>query len=309
MVVDVGHAPTLPVGTLRLVDEPVRAGAAVTVVAGAEDVGDELRRAGFAVIEVAGVDDVDANASPAPVAAVVRWPVRRVGLGGLGVPVLVVIDAGDGADAAIEDALQRGAHDVILSSATRAELTARVRAAGRTDSGVRELQSLARTDELTGLSNRRHLDEHLEMLAAMARRQRSTFSLLLIDVDRTRRINDEHGHAAGDAVLLAIAQRIVAALRTEDVAGRWHGEEFVVLLPHTELDGAWRLAERIRASICDQPVDLDDGRDVVVTVSIGCAEGFGDDVDDHLRRAQAAVDEAKAAGRNKVIASTTSAVR
>ena len=109
------------------------------------------------------------------------------------------------------------------------------------------------------------------------------FSLLLIDVDRTRRINDEHGerrrrHRAGGG-----RPPDPVALRGEDVAGRWAGEEFVVLLPHTELDGAWRLAERIRASVCDEPVDLGDGRDVMVTVSIGCAEGFGDDPDDHLR--------------------------
>jgi two-component system cell cycle response regulator len=155
------------------------------------------------------------------------------------------------------------------------------------------------------LANRRHLDEHLEVVSAMARRQRAIFSLLLIDVDRTRRINDDHGHTAGDLVLRDVSQRIVAALRTEDIAGRWHGEEFVVLLPHTELDGAWRLAERIRASVCDEPVDLGDGKDVMVSVSIGCAEGFGDDLEDHLRRAHAAVDEAKAAGRNKVIADTS----
>jgi two-component system cell cycle response regulator len=142
------------------------------------------------------------------------------------------------------------------------------------------------------------------MMAAMARRQRSTFSMLLIDVDRTRRINDEHGHDAGDAVLVAVARRIEAALRAEDVAGRWHWEEFIVLLPHTDLDGAWRLADRIRAAVCDEPVDLGDGRDVLVTVSVGCAEGFGDDVDDHLRRTQAAVDEAKAAGRNRAVADT-----
>lgn len=267
-----------------------------------------LRDAGFVVVPVAGVDDVEVHGEAAPVAVLVRWPVRHVGLGELGVPVLAIVDASDDTDelaASIADAVLRGAHDVVLSSASPAELVARLRAAERTAVGMRELQSLSRTDELTGLSNRRHIDEHLEMMSAMARRQRSVFSLLLIDLDRTRRVNDEHGVKAGDLVLADIARRIVVALRTEDVAGRWHGEEFIVLLPHTELDGAWRLAERIRASVCDEPIDLGDGRDVLVTVSIGCAEGFGDDLHDHLRRAQAAVDEAKAAGRNKVVADTT----
>lgn len=293
-------------------DEGARPGAAVAVGPGTEGVAAALAAAGYTVVEVARVDDVEVHGAAAPVTVVVRWPVPHIGLGELGVPVLALVDAGDGGDhggadvaGAIHEATERGVHDVVLSTAGPAEVVARVRAAERTATGMRELQALSRTDELTGLSNRRHVDEHLEMMSAMARRQRSMFSLLLIDVDRTRRINDELGHEAGDAVLVAVSRRIVAGLRTEDVAGRWHGEEFVVLLPHTDLDGAWRLAERIRASVCDEPVDLGDGKDVMVTVSIGCAEGFGDDLHDHLRRAQAAVDEAKTLGRNKVVADTS----
>ena len=277
----------------------------MAVVADAADASGVLRAAGFTIVEVEGVDDVEVHGERAPVAVVVRWPVRFVGLRELGIPVLALVDVGPDVEALIDDAVQRGAHDVVLATATPAELVARVRAAERTATGMRELKALSRADDLTGLGNRRHLDEHLEMMSAMARRQRSTFSLLLIDVDRTRRINDDHGHAAGDAVLVDVARRIVAALRMEDVAGRWHGEEFIVLLPHTDLDGAWRLADRIRASVCDEPVDLGDGTDVLVTVSIGCAEGLGDDVEDHLRRAQAALDGAKAAGRNKVVADTS----
>jgi two-component system cell cycle response regulator len=288
------------------VDERARPGAAVAVGPDLADVAPTLRDAGFVVVEVGAVDEVEVHGEGAPVAVIVRWPVRHVGLGELGVPVLAWIDEGlSDLEAVIEDAVQRGVHDVLLAGVTPAELAARVRAAERTATGIRELQARSRTDELTGLANRRHLDEHLEVVSAMARRQRAIFSLLLIDVDRTRRINDDHGHTAGDLVLRDVSQRIVAALRTEDIAGRWHGEEFVVLLPHTELDGAWRLAERIRASVCDEPVDLGDGKDVMVSVSIGCAEGFGDDLEDHLRRAHAAVDEAKAAGRNKVIADTS----
>jgi two-component system cell cycle response regulator len=291
------------------VDEQV---AVVAVVTGAEAVAPVLSDAGFLVAPIGSLDEVEVHGEGAPVAVVVRWPVRHVGIGELGVPVVALVDAtdgegegeghGDDVEAAIADAVQRGAHDVVLSSAPAGEVVARVRAAQRMATGLRQLQALSRTDELTGLSNRRHLDEHLEMMSAMARRQRSVFSLLLIDVDRTRRINAEQGHAAGDAVLVEIARRIVAGLRAEDVAGRWHGEAFIVLLPHTDLDGGWRLAERIRASVCDEPVALDGDRDVVVTVSIGCAEGNGADLEDHLERAQAAVDDAKAAGRNKVVA-------
>ena len=277
----------------------------MAVVPGAGAVADVLRDAGYTVVEIPSVSDVDVQGESSLVAVFLRWPVRHVGLGELGIPVLALIDAEGDVDTDIADAQLRGAHDVVLTSASDGEVVARVRAAERTAAGMRHLFLRSKVDELTGLANRRHMDEHLEMMSAMARRQRSSFSLLLIDVDRTRRVNDEYGERAGDTVLAEVAHRIVVALRTEDVAGRWHGEEFVVLLPHTELDGAWRLADRIRASVCDAPIDLGDGRDVMVTVSIGVAEAFGDDADDHLRRAQAAVDEAKAAGRNKVVADTS----
>jgi diguanylate cyclase (GGDEF)-like protein len=271
----------------------------VTIVGDDPEVAEVLRRAGFEVGGVATVGDVDAPAAGGPRAVVVTGGVRHVALGELGVPVLVVVD--DTADA-IEDALRRGAHDVVRRPVVEAELVARVRAAARLSDAWRHLDDASRTDPLTGLATRRHLDEHLDMVAAMARRQRRPFSLLMVDVDRTRRINDEHGHAAGDSVVAAVAQRLTAGLRSEDVAGRWSGEEFLVMLPHTPLDGAWRLADRIRGNVCDEPVTLGPGADVVVTVSIGCAEGYGDDVEDQLRRAQAALDDAKASGRNKVVA-------
>ncbi len=140
------------------------------------------------------------------------------------------------------------------------------------------------------------------MAGSMARRLRTPFSLLMIDVDRARRINEDFGHNAGDAVLAEVARRIASGLRSEDVAGRWSGEEFLVTLPHTPLDGAWRLADRIRAAVCDAPISLGGGDDVMVTVSVGCAEGSGDDIEHQLNRAQTALDEAKSAGRNRVVA-------
>lgn len=282
--------------------------ATVAVVTGAEAVVDVLSDAGFLVGQVGSLEEVEVHGEGAPVVVVARWPVRHVGIAELGIPVLALIDpSGSGADveATIADAVERGAHDVVLTTSSPAEILARVRAAQRTASQTRELQARSRIDELTGLPNRRQLDEHLEILSATTRRQHSTFSLLLIDVDRTRRINDQHGYPAGDAVLVGISRRIGAALRTDDVAGRWHGDEFVVALPHTDLDGAWVLAERIRASVCDEPIPLGEDADVLVTVSIGCAEGTGADLEGHLRRAQAAVDEAQEAGRNKVVADTT----
>lgn len=256
------------------------------------DVTDAVSTAGYEVRPVGSLEDVAAGGA---VAVLVDGPApggAAGGLEGLGLPVLVVVEADGGG---VDEALAGGAHDVVRRPLVPAEVRARLRAAGA-------VADAARTDSLTGLATRRHVDEHLEMVSSMARRLRTPFSLVMIDVDRTRRINDEHGHTAGDAVVAEVARRVSAALRSEDVAGRWSGEEFLVMLPHTPLDGAWRLAERIRASVCDEPVALGAGADVLVTVSVGCAEGFGDDVEEHLRRAAAALDDAKAAGRNKVVA-------
>jgi two-component system cell cycle response regulator len=283
-------------------------GATVAVVglSGSDAVVGVLRRGGYHVVELASVDDVEVRGASAAVAVLVRWPVRHVGLGELGIPVVAWVE-GTGVDGErdIAEAGQRGAFDVLRSSAPSAEVVSRLRAAERHARLAADLVELARTDELTGLSNRRHLDEHLQMVSSLARRQRTLFSLLMVDIDRTRRVNDEFGHSAGDRVVVEVARRLQSRLRAEDVAGRWAGEEFVVLLPHTDIDGAWRLADRIRATVCDEPIDLGGGRDVLVTVSIGCAEGYGDDLDDHVRRATAALDEAKAAGRNKAVADTS----
>ena len=264
------------------------------------DVAASVAEAGYRAVQVASLDGLEAAGADDPIALLAGPDVRHIGLGELPVPVVVVV-AGDDPKV-IHSALQRGAHDVIRHPIVAAELAARLRAADRVTHVRSALREASRTDELTGLATRRHLDEHLAMAASMARRLGTAFSVVLLDVDRTRRINDEHGHLAGDEVLTHVAKRLASALRSEDIAGRWGGDEFLVVLPHTPVDGAWRLADRIRGSICDEPIDLSSGGDVVTTVSVGCAEGFGDDLEAHLRRAGAALVEAKESGRNKVVA-------
>jgi two-component system cell cycle response regulator len=226
------------------------------------------------------------------------------------VPVIAVTADPSGADATT--AIELGALDHVRTPVDAGELAARVRAALRLrevqDQLLRttaELQDAVHTDLLTSLPNRRHLVEHLARTASAARRQRALMSLLMVDVDHFRRVNDAEGHAAGDAVLQAVAARIKAVLRTEDMAGRWGGEEFLLVLPATDVEGAWRLGERVREVVSGDPIGVGGDREIVVTVSIGCAEGHGDDVDDHLRRADRALAEAKAAGRNRVSRDTT----
>ena len=205
----------------------------------------------------------------------------------------------------VVDALRLGAHDYLRKPFDHAELIARVTAAARVKALHDELQRRAdeldrvsRTDTLTGLYNRRHLDEHLRSMVSGAKRRKQWLAVLMVDVDHFKNVNDTLGHAAGDEVLCEVARRLTRGLRAEDVAGRWGGEEFLVLLPQTDLDGALVAAERLRSLIAGGPVRLADGT-VPVTVSVGCASGLGPEGEDLVQRADAALYDAKEAGRNR----------
>lgn len=168
------------------------------------------------------------------------------------------------------------------------------------------------TDSLTGLYNRRHLQHRLAQEVTRALRYGQALACLFVDADHFKRVNDRFGHAAGDQVLTALAQRLRTRLRTSDLATRYGGEEFAVLLPQTSLDNACRLARSIRDAIAAEPVVTDDGSRIDVTVSIGVAalpatrsEGPADKVGEALlEAADQAVYQAKAAGRNRVVCAT-----
>ena len=165
------------------------------------------------------------------------------------------------------------------------------------------------TDVLTGWNNRRYLSVRLGEELARARRDRTGVICLMLDVDFFKHVNDNWGHAAGDAVLREIAQRIDSQVRASDVAARYGGEEFVVLLPNTEVGSATVLAERVRKAISATPFDLPCGDTVTVTVSIGISEVYPGPHDEDLKtigdsliaRADVALYAAKSAGRDRVI--------
>jgi two-component system cell cycle response regulator len=207
----------------------------------------------------------------------------------------------------VVEALRLGAHDYLRKPFDHAELIARVTAAARVKAlhdelqrRAEELDRMSRLDALTGLHNRRHLDEHVRATVSAAKRRKQWLAVLMVDVDHFKEVNDSLGHAAGDEVLCEVARRLTRALRAEDVPGRWGGEEFLVLLPQTDPDGAAVVAERVRSLIAKGPVKLADGQ-VPVTVSVGLASGLGPDGDDLVHRADTALYEAKAAGRNRVV--------
>ncbi|HEX9050537.1 MAG TPA: GGDEF domain-containing protein [Anaeromyxobacter sp.] len=165
---------------------------------------------------------------------------------------------------------------------------------------LEELARLAREDALTGLPNRRAFDEALAREVARAERSGAPLAAVAIDVDRFKRVNDEHGHAAGDAVLAAVAGRAASALRAGDLLARTGGEEFAALLPGADLAAAAEAAERIRAAVAAADVEAG-GVALPVTVSLGCAaREAGETGPALLARADARLYAAKAGGRNRV---------
>jgi diguanylate cyclase (GGDEF)-like protein len=156
-------------------------------------------------------------------------------------------------------------------------------------------------DSLTGLWNRAEILEFLEREVRRAVRSRNPLGVLMLDIDHFKRINDAHGHVAGDEVLNAVAQRLPANIRSCDGAGRYGGEEFLLVLPDCELHQLKAAAERIRADIGSRIVRTFCGP-ISVTVSVGCAVGIvaADSAEDLLRLADEALYEAKRRGRNCV---------
>ena len=163
-----------------------------------------------------------------------------------------------------------------------------------------QLEHMARTDALTGLSNRRDFYEKAGNEIARSRRSGQPFCVLMLDVDHFKTVNDQYGHAGGDDVLRQLAHRLTAQLRTVDVPARVGGEEFAVLMPETLLADAALAAERLRTALQASPVTLHDGRSLRITVSLGLTQwsAADADIDTALQRADAALYRAKDAGRN-----------
>lgn len=161
------------------------------------------------------------------------------------------------------------------------------------EAALATIRVLATTDELTSVSNRRHMNEVLE-------EEQGSACVALIDIDFFKQINDRHGHAAGDAVLRAVAHRLRAGLRPGDVLARWGGEEFLVLLPATSLDDAHAFVESLRAGMAGLAVPGVDAH-LRVSFSAGLAARHGrEPFSDTINRADKALYRAKAAGRDRV---------
>jgi len=157
-------------------------------------------------------------------------------------------------------------------------------------------------DPLTGLANRGSTLADLQARFELSHRHNRPMSIIMVDLDFFKKINDSFGHRAGDRVLKAFGERVLQKLRGTDIAGRIGGEEFLIILPETELEGALQLGERLRAAIADPPMEWE-GRALTVTCSLGVAERSPEDRDGGalLGRADAALYGAKHHGRNRVV--------
>ncbi|HZV24706.1 MAG TPA: diguanylate cyclase [Acidothermaceae bacterium] len=163
------------------------------------------------------------------------------------------------------------------------------------------LAFLARTDTLTGLSNRLHITEELEQLLIDARQQRFPVCVLMIDIDHFKDLNDTFGHRAGDFALRHVAHRLNTSLRHGDLLGRWGGEEFLAVLPDTDMTQGMVVAERVCNLVAGTPIEVgSDGGLVAIHTSVGIAEFADDTIDTLVDRADLGLYEAKAAGRNTV---------
>jgi diguanylate cyclase (GGDEF)-like protein len=165
-----------------------------------------------------------------------------------------------------------------------------------------QILETARTDPLTGAANRRRFDERLQEELERLKRGDSVLSLALADVDHFKQVNDQFGHPAGDAVLKALVQTMLAGTRPYDLVARWGGEEFVILLPQTGAEAAFQVAERIRLAFAAQIVPAVNR---AITVSFGIAAALpADSAETLLARADAALYRAKSGGRNRVCAAS-----
>lgn len=212
-------------------------------------------------------------------------------------------------------ALDMGANDLLSSGQDLDELAIRLkkqierkRTNDRLRANMRDGLRAAVCDPLTGLYNRRYAVPHISRLADRAHQQMRPYALLLADLDFFKQVNDDHGHAAGDAVLVTLAQRLKDNLRAADLISRWGGEEFLVAMPDSDRIAAKRTAERLCRIMARQPVTLPGGTRLTITLSIGVAIGKPDaDLSplDLVEQADQALYAAKNKGRNTVVMADT----
>ena len=224
-------------------------------------------------------------------------------------PLLAIAD--ESGEERLSKALELGVNDYITRPIDQNELLARsttqLRRKRYTDflrESVQNTMEMAIKDALTGLYNRRYLETHLANHVKQAEERGTPLSVLILDIDHFKKVNDTYGHDGGDEILVEFAKRISDNVRRIDLPCRMGGEEFVVIMPETDRELAQSVAERIREVVAENPFKIvSSGLDATVTTSIGigCYYGQGDSPEFILKRADLGLYRAKAEGRNRVI--------
>lgn len=224
-------------------------------------------------------------------------------------PILLVVEAED--ESRLLRGLDIGVNDYLQRPIDRNEMRARVRTqirrkryTDRLRDSVHQTMEMAVTDALTGLHNRRYLESHLSSLVEQSVARRKALSLVIVDIDFFKKINDTYGHDVGDEVLKEFAARIRKNIRGIDLACRFGGEEFVIVMPETDSGLAYMVAERLRQRIAAEPFLVSGGAntlDVTVSLGLSAINPEGDTPAAMLKRADEALYEAKRSGRNRVV--------
>lgn len=223
-------------------------------------------------------------------------------------PIILIADEADRPK--VVRALDLGVNDFIMRPVERNELAARVRTQIRRQRYATELRhsvnqtmAMAVTDDMTGLYNRRYFERHLGVMLSKAQSQGRDMALMILDIDHFKAVNDTYGHDIGDSVLKEFANRLKRNIRGVDLACRFGGEEFVVLMPDTDFRQAESIAERVRQSVAERSFEAGAGRMIGVTVSAGVTlnESLTDTPETLLKRADVALYRAKREGRNRVV--------
>jgi two-component system cell cycle response regulator len=219
--------------------------------------------------------------------------------------IYTIVITASGDERRLEESLDAGADDFIRKPVNMTELRARLRSASRLVRVQKQFRQLAETDSLTGAANRRAFMQYLEMETENARRHEIPVSVVMVDLDHFKSVNDTYGHAIGDKVLIETVKTLQSCLRDRDMLGRLGGEEFAVVLHKTDLDCAGDAAERLRSAIEALKIESDDGRAIPVTASLGVTTAQShiglDTPDSLLQVADEALYEAKNTGRNRVV--------
>ena len=224
------------------------------------------------------------------------------------IPIIFITAKMD--EESIEKAYEAGGMDYVTKPFKPKELFARIKTQLQLRALIQELESsknalkhLSETDPMTDLCNRRYFNHTSKSIMELAKRDKTVLTVVMLDIDKFKEVNDTYGHNVGDEIIISLADILFEMTRKSDLACRFGGEEFILLLPETSLEGAMVIAEKIRKKVESFSLRLEDEREVNITISLGVSQVDTKNdlsMESAIKRADIALYKAKENGRNKV---------